>query len=57
VEPIVTALDLPFVTVDLALRADSTWRVVELGDGRVSNRPFTTAPDDMIGPVTATDSS
>jgi hypothetical protein len=53
VEPVVAALDLPFVTVDLALRADGTWRVVELGDGQVSDRPSTTPPDDLISLLTA----
>ncbi len=37
--PWVTALELPFVTVDLTLRADGVWRVVEIGDGQVSDRP------------------
>lgn len=39
---------LRFVTVDLARRADGVWRVVELGDGQVSDRPSTTAADTMI---------
>ncbi|WP_367128435.1 ATP-grasp domain-containing protein [Saccharothrix sp. HUAS TT1] len=39
---------LRFVTVDLARRADGAWRVVELGDGQVSDRPRTTAPETMI---------
>ncbi|MEU2453002.1 ATP-grasp domain-containing protein [Streptomyces sp. NPDC012765] len=33
----VEALDCPFVTTDLALRADGVWRVVEVGDGQVSD--------------------
>ncbi|MFD7259813.1 ATP-grasp domain-containing protein [Streptomyces sp. NPDC059874] len=33
----VRALDCPFVTTDLALRADGVWRVVEVGDGQVSD--------------------
>ncbi|MEV7447087.1 ATP-grasp domain-containing protein [Streptomyces sp. NPDC091204] len=33
----VAALDCPFVTTDLALRADGVWRVVEVGDGQVSD--------------------
>jgi hypothetical protein len=37
--PVVAGLGLPFVTVDLAQRADGVWRVVELGDGQVSDRP------------------
>ena len=54
-QPVVAALGPPFVTVDLALRADGSWRVVELGDGQVSDRPSTTAPEDMIALLTATD--
>jgi hypothetical protein len=37
--PVVAGLGLPLVTVDLAQRADGVWRVVELGDGQVSDRP------------------
>jgi hypothetical protein len=44
VTPLVAALRLPFVTVDLARRADGMWRVVELGDGQVSDRPATIEP-------------
>ncbi|GAB7038804.1 MULTISPECIES: ATP-grasp domain-containing protein [Catenuloplanes] len=39
VTPLVARLGLPFVTVDLARREDGEWRVVELGDGQVSDRP------------------
>lgn len=45
VAPLVAGPGLPFVTVDLARRADGEWRVVELGDGQVSDRPA------AIGPV------
>ncbi|MFI7024339.1 ATP-grasp domain-containing protein [Micromonospora sp. NPDC049900] len=48
VAPLVAGLGLPFVTVDLALRADGVWRVVELGDGQVSDRPSTVAPQTLI---------
>lgn len=34
----VAALGLPFVTMDLVRRDDGRWRVVELGDGRVTVR-------------------
>jgi hypothetical protein len=44
----VTALALPFVTVDLARRTDGTWRVIEIGDGQVSDRPASTPPADLI---------
>ncbi|MGA8113534.1 MAG: ATP-grasp domain-containing protein, partial [Actinocatenispora sp.] len=70
--PLVASLNLPFVTVDLARRADSAqradsvrragsarradparrsddvWRIVELGDGQVSDRPVSLAPDALI---------
>ncbi|MEV4759710.1 ATP-grasp domain-containing protein [Micromonospora sp. NPDC049559] len=47
--PLLAGLDLPFVTVDLALRSDGAWRVVELGDGQVSDRPASVPPDALIG--------
>ena len=46
--PLIKALDLPFVTVDLALRTDGEWRVIELGDGQVSDRPAGTPAGDLI---------
>jgi len=46
--PLVAGLDLGFVTVDLARRADGAWRVVELGDGQVSDRPATVSPEELI---------
>jgi hypothetical protein len=42
---------LLFVTADLALRADGTWRVVELGGGQVSDRPSTTEPAAFLNAV------
>jgi hypothetical protein len=38
----------PFVTVDLARRVDGVWRVVELGDGQVSDRPRTVPVDEFV---------
>ncbi|MFI6644142.1 ATP-grasp domain-containing protein [Streptomyces sp. NPDC050504] len=35
----VRGLGCPWVTTDLALRADGVWRVVEVGDGQVSGLP------------------
>ncbi|MET7641484.1 ATP-grasp domain-containing protein [Streptomyces sp. NPDC005438] len=35
----VKALGCPFVTTDLAWRRDGVWRVVEVGDGQVSDLP------------------
>ncbi|MEE6261707.1 ATP-grasp domain-containing protein [Plantactinospora sonchi] len=53
VAPLVAGLGLPFVTVDLALRTDGVWRVVELGDGQVSDRPATVEPETMIAALRA----
>jgi hypothetical protein len=47
----IARLDLPFVTVDLARRTDGQWRVIELGDGQVSDRPTTTPADAFIDVV------
>jgi hypothetical protein len=44
----VASLGLPFVTVDLARHADGRWRVIELGDGQVSDRPSTTAAQTFV---------
>lgn len=51
VAPLVASLRLPFVTVDLALRDDGVWRVVEMGDGQVSDRPRTMNAEDFIDAV------
>jgi ATP-grasp domain, R2K clade family 3 len=49
--PLVGSLGLPFITVDLVRRADGVWRVVEVGDGQVSDRPVTTGPDAFIAAI------
>ncbi|NKY31927.1 ATP-grasp domain-containing protein [Nocardia speluncae] len=41
-------LGLPFVTADFALRAGGTWRLIELGDGQVSDRPRTIPPETLV---------
>ncbi|WIN00850.1 ATP-grasp domain-containing protein [Actinoplanes oblitus] len=41
-------VDLPFVTADLARRGDGEWRVVEIGDGQVSDLPRSTPPGELI---------
>lgn len=51
--PVVSALGLPFVTVDLARHRDGRWRVVELGDGQVSDRPSSTQPEALIDQLLA----
>lgn len=48
VEPLVADLALPFVTVDLVRRTDGAWRIVELGDGQVSDWPTSRNPADLI---------
>jgi hypothetical protein len=47
----VAGLGLPFVTVDLARHVDGRRRVIELGDGQVSDRPSTTPADAFIATV------
>lgn len=51
--PGVAALGLPFVTVDLVRRTDGRWRVVELGDGQVSDRPVSTPAAQLLGALAA----
>lgn len=40
----VRALGARFITTDMAQRTDGTWRVVEVGDGQVSDLPRTVDP-------------
>ncbi len=47
----VAGLGLCFATVDLARRDDGVWRVVELGDAQVSDRPSTLDPARLIRAV------
>ncbi|MQY25486.1 ATP-grasp domain-containing protein [Nocardia aurantia] len=49
----IAGLGFPFVTVDFALRADGMWRVIELGDGQVSDRPRTMPPETLIAALGA----
>jgi hypothetical protein len=51
IEPLVADLALPFVTVDVVRRSDGAWRVVELGDGQVSDWPISRGPADLIAAV------
>jgi hypothetical protein len=39
IAPCVRALDCRFITTDVARRADGVWRVIEVGDGQVSDLP------------------
>ncbi|MFI7542101.1 ATP-grasp domain-containing protein [Actinoplanes sp. NPDC049599] len=49
IAPVIAGLKLPFVTVDLARRADGAWRVIEVGDGQVSDRPVSIAAEVFVG--------
>lgn len=48
VAPLVRRLGCRFVTTDVALRTDGTWRVVEVGDGQVSDLPRTADPGPLL---------
>lgn len=49
VRPAVQRLGCPFVTTDMALRSDGVWRVVEVGDGQVSDVHPSTARGELAG--------
>lgn len=49
----VSALGCRFVTTDLARRADGEWRVIEVGDGQVSDLPSTVDVMGLIAPLIA----
>ncbi|WP_278265444.1 ATP-grasp domain-containing protein [Nocardia sp. AG03] len=49
----VSALGCRFVTTDVARRADGDWRVVEVGDGQVSDLPSTVDAMALIGRLIA----
>lgn len=49
VGPLVAALGCRFVTTDLVRRDDGEWRVVEVGDGQVSDLPRGLDPAEIIG--------
>ncbi|MEU5408688.1 ATP-grasp domain-containing protein [Nocardia asteroides] len=51
VAPAVSALGCRFVTTDVARRADGSWRVIEVGDGQVSDLPVGVDPKALIGPL------
>ncbi len=48
---LIGSLALPVVTADLARRADGTWRLIELGDGQVSDLPNSTEPSPFLNAV------
>jgi hypothetical protein len=53
VRPLVAALECPFVTTDLALHEDGRWRVVEVGDGQVSDLPAGADPAPLFTALAA----
>ena len=44
-----------FVTTDLTQRTDGTWRVIEVGDGQVSDLPTSAEPAALLGPLLTLD--
>ncbi|MFJ8825597.1 ATP-grasp domain-containing protein [Streptomyces sp. NPDC102467] len=54
IRPLVHALGCRFVTTDMAYRTDGTWRVIEAGDGQVSDLPSGTDPAFLITALLAT---
>lgn len=51
VRPAVRKLGCRFVTTDVALRTDGVWRVIEVGDGQVSDLPQGCDPAALVGPL------
>ena len=49
----VRALGALFVTTDLALRSDGVWRVIEVGDGQVSDLPTAEEPARLMQALAA----
>jgi hypothetical protein len=48
IEPAVRSLGSRFVTTDVALRSDGVWRVVEVGDGQVSDLHASIDPGELV---------
>ena len=53
VEEAVRRLGARFVTTDIALRADGVWRVVEVGDGQVSDLHKSVDPAELVFEILA----
>ncbi|WP_405583437.1 ATP-grasp domain-containing protein [Streptomyces sp. NBC_01190] len=49
--PLVRALGCRFITTDLTQRTDGTWRVIEVGDGQVSDLTTDTDPAILLAPL------
>jgi hypothetical protein len=48
IAPAIQALACPFISADLVQSGDHCWRVVEIGDGQVSDRPSSVHPRDFF---------
>jgi hypothetical protein len=48
ITPLIAGLRLSFAAVDLAVRDDGIWRIVELGDGQVSDRSRATSAGSFL---------
>lgn len=48
IAPLVARLGCGFVSTDVALRTDGVWRVVEVGDGQVSDQPRGSDPGRLV---------
>ncbi|WP_424888438.1 ATP-grasp domain-containing protein [Streptomyces sp. XH2] len=57
VAPLVAALGCRFVTTDLARREDGVWRVVEVGDGQVSDLPRDAGPEPLFRALALADTA
>jgi ATP-grasp domain-containing protein len=51
IQPAVRHLGCRFVTTDVAQRADGAWRVIEVGDGQVSDLPADVDPASLFRPL------
>jgi len=51
IAPLVAALGCRLVATDISRRVDGAWRVVEVGDGQVSDRPSTVPPSRLVMPL------
>ncbi|MER5951870.1 ATP-grasp domain-containing protein [Streptomyces sp. NPDC001904] len=51
IQPLVRRLGCRFVTTDVARRTDGAWRVVEVGDGQVSDLPSGIDPAAVLAPL------
>ncbi|MGY0236033.1 ATP-grasp domain-containing protein [Longispora urticae] len=51
IAPLVAGFGARFVTTDLAQRADGGWRLIEVGDGQVSDLPAGVDPARLVAPL------